>query len=703
MKKLYPPFSLKALCICLTLAFVGLPLARTVNGQTVSALQATYKDGQVFLTWTCPNKTDRQYNVYRSETKITDTTQLNSTTFIGYVRDSSSKNLRLSQILGGNRFYKIDNSGSSLQASQGLFVTTCTANGSYYYAVMVKKLSNQKEKKKIKLGKNSLKQSVAETIASPKPILQDSTVWNTGDTVKYYAWFGNNIEAPHFPAFCTQGFYGFNFYVIKRGNTAPFPLFAFYEGLKVNSLKGNGLDSFSKVTDCYILGFDDWLPVPNGGDVGENTFWSGYHEQYNFYSEDNPIPTSGIVKMFSQRRYIQSIYWAQKTFPIDTQRTYTVGVSNGGMGAFLTASIIPHKITAVYAVVPVFKLITIDNEDDQPEQMWGDTTTNLFTDILHPETGSPLRVFDLFDTRKMLRVNRNQSMPHYYTVFGKKDMTIYWTPFVPSFFDSLQYHGAGGISFWDQRKHSGSGKNFLDSETMPNWYSLANHRPYPAFAQCSINQNPGNGDPNQGDPFGAINGYLDWVRDSVSDHTCSISLKLFVRDLYVGGALHNVQHNSGTVDVTIRRAQQFKPLPGQTISWTNYDASNTLIQSGTFTYTGGLITIPGVVVNKTKNRLSLHISGCARSGGGPMAEDADNDFHLSVSYSGNTPELVVDAGQALLAHLTIYSSAGQVLLHRQQPLHEGVTILPVQVPTAGTYIAQLTVGRHVRSVVFSVP
>ncbi|MCS6991080.1 MAG: hypothetical protein NZL95_04390 [Chitinophagales bacterium] len=619
-----------AWCFYLATLFIGSRMPAL--GQTVSNLTATYRNGQVFLRWTCPKGTNRQYNVYRSTTKFTDVSQLNSSTFVGFVRDSSCKNIRLSEILGGSRYYKIDDNGTTLQKNQGLFVTTCTDNQAYYYAVMVVKLSSNTENKKIRSGKNTLSTPVQEAIAQPAPVFQDSVTWGHGDVVKYYTWFGNNMETAHFPALSSVGSYGFNFYVIRRGQATQYPLFAFYEGLRENSLKGNGLDSFKNITDCYILGFDDWLPTPNGNNTGENTFWSGYHEHYNFYEENNPIPTSGTVKMYSQRRYIQSILWAQRTFPLDTQRTYVVGVSNGGIGAYLTANLIPHKITAAYCVVPAFKLVTIDNSDDQPEQMWGDTASNLHTDILHPETGQPIRVFDLFDIRHMVRVNRNQKMPLMYSVFGKQDQTIVWSPIVTSFFDSLQRNAVGGISFWDQRKHNGNGKNFLDSETMPPWYSLVNNRPHPAFSNCSINQNPGNGNPANGDPYGAINGYLDWTRDSVFDGLCELRFQLFIRDFYVGGVLAPNQYHTCTADVTVRRAQNFKPQPGQLIKWKTFDANNTQIQSGSFVYLGGPLTIPGVMIHKSKSRLTISIDGCLRQAEQHPASEEAQRLRLEVRY-----------------------------------------------------------------------
>ncbi|MCY7410486.1 MAG: hypothetical protein LH473_09445, partial [Chitinophagales bacterium] len=224
------------------------------SAYVVKNLKATYSNGQVFLKWTTPASTNLKYNVYRSTTKFTSTSQLNSSTLIGNVRDSSCKNFRLSQILGGQRYFKTDNAGTTMAANKGLYVFTCLDNQSYFYCVTVTKLSNNVETKKINDGKNNLKTAIAESIANPQPVLQDSVTWGNDEQVLYYAWFVNNVDAPNFPAMCSQGSYGFNFYLIKRGNATTYPIFAFYEGLQENSLKGNGIDSFKNVTNCYILG-----------------------------------------------------------------------------------------------------------------------------------------------------------------------------------------------------------------------------------------------------------------------------------------------------------------------------------------------------------------------------------------------------------------------------------------------------------------
>jgi hypothetical protein len=98
------------------------------------------------------------------------------------------------------------------------------------------------------------------------------------------------------------------------------------------------------------------------------------------YKANNPIPTTGAVKMYTQKRYIQTILWARKYLPADTNKVFVIGISAGGFGAYLTANLVPDIITYAYCIVGDFKVIAIDN-NDTPCQMWGDTLKNLASDV----------------------------------------------------------------------------------------------------------------------------------------------------------------------------------------------------------------------------------------------------------------------------------------------------------------------------------
>src|SRR2546430_17694565 len=92
-----------------TILSFALTLAAFFKSQayTVSNLATEYHNGQIFLTWTNPSATNLQYNVYRSVLPLTLSSQLNSNTYLGFVRDSSSKNIFWSQQSKANIFYKI--------------------------------------------------------------------------------------------------------------------------------------------------------------------------------------------------------------------------------------------------------------------------------------------------------------------------------------------------------------------------------------------------------------------------------------------------------------------------------------------------------------------------------------------------------------------------------------------------------------------
>ncbi|MBA2407663.1 MAG: hypothetical protein H0V65_06700, partial [Chitinophagales bacterium] len=312
---------------------------------SVSNLTASYSNGQVFLTWTDPSESNLQYNIYRSNTKFTNTSQITSNKFLGFVRDNSSENIHLSQ--GGSQkvYYKIKDNGQPLTANQGLYVVTCTANQKYYYAVTITNLTTGIESKTITPGENALMTPVNETIAKPQPVFQKVVVASGGEEKQQYVQFGNNQETPLYPALNSTGSYGFNFYITKRGNAGNYPLVVIYEG--EGAIAGGGVGLDASISDCYVLGVDDWLPIPdNSGNIGDNTHYCCYHENFNIYSNNNPVPTKGIVKTYPQRRYIEAIHWAESHFPIDANRIYTKGTSATGFGALLTAFIIPEEIAA---------------------------------------------------------------------------------------------------------------------------------------------------------------------------------------------------------------------------------------------------------------------------------------------------------------------------------------------------------------------
>ncbi|MBK9732911.1 MAG: T9SS type A sorting domain-containing protein [Chitinophagaceae bacterium] len=598
-------------------AFILLFLLFTQSAHAflVSELQATYRYGQVFLTWKNSTTTNLQYNVYRSTSPL-NATNLNATTFLGYVRDNSAKNVRKASLYTGSFYFKITDSGSPLASDRGLYVATCTNNASYYYAVTIVNLSTGVEDKSLINSANSLAVPVAETIADPQAVLQLQNNETDGSVRYEYAMWGNNQNASHFPAFNNAGSYAHNFTVFKVGNSTNRSIYIQYKD--DNPFSNSGINV---CTDCNVIKIDDRLP--NGVD----SYWSGWNENYNMYSTTNPVATSGVVKMYTQARLKETIEWLRKNISADSNRVYLIGVSHNAFGALLTSQMWPNQVTAVSAKNAPIIIKPINNSPR--EEQWCDNLVNLNSDYNDPNTGLPILIWDLFSIYHMYGINKTRGIPFNEGINGKKDVTVGW---VQKFYwyDSVNVYNQGGAWYWDQRTHNNTGGLFLDEEVSPAFERFSLARSYPAFAYCSINQNPGNGTPTDGAPVGAINGYLDWNDASINDISTNYDITCFVKNFYAGGVLLANQYDSCTTNITFRRLQQFKPLVGQVITWAVRKNNGNVIQQGTMVYNGGPITLTGIKIYKVGSNISLSVPGCTTK----YYADTDHDGYGSSTDAG---------------------------------------------------------------------
>ncbi|MBA3649377.1 MAG: hypothetical protein H0W62_12635 [Chitinophagales bacterium] len=634
---------------------------------TVTGLKATFKSGQVFLTWVNPSFSNLKYKIYRSTSKITSSIQITSSAYLGYVMDNSSKNIRKSKLENKDYFFVTNAADGPLKSNQGLYVATSIKNKQYYYAVTVVTLNDDKENKTIVQGSNSLSKAVSETIEGPQPVLQQSETLKDG-TIQYeYVNWGDNQDAPGYPAFNNCGSYGYNFSVFKHGSGK--------SELFVLVKDDNPFEDASDLcSDCSVLKPDDWLPNEN------NTYWVGYNDQYDIYSASNPVFTTGIIKTYTQARMGQTLKWARLNLNVDSNKVYITGTSHNGFGAMFTGQLNTDQIAAVYGVVPPI-LIKAENGSSR-ERQWCDNSVDLPTDITDPRTNEPVPVWKLFDNRFMDRLNYDSYIPFMGGVNGKNDITVGW---VQKFhwYDSLNATRAGGTWYWDQRDHGGDGSQFTPDETKPDYERYAIHKSYPAFAYCSINQNPGDGDSKNGDPYGAINGYLDWEDGSLTDEACSYAVTCFVKDFYVGGKLDKEQYKSCTSDITLRRVQKFKPGMGEKISWAVKKEGNE-IQSGSFTYYGGAITLYGVKIYKSKSDISLKINKCSS---GKLAEDTLPDDQVKVVAIPDGYQLVLNLPSDDYIRLDIFDMSGKLISSRIIEMMRGLNSIPVFSPGNGVYVA----------------
>ncbi len=651
---------------------IAIIICSPAGAYTVTQLTATYQSGQVFLTWKNPDAVNLKYKVYRSTTEFTASSQLNSKNFLGYVRDSSGKNIRKSQLQQQDFYFVIKAGNAPLTPDRGLYAVTCTNKKNHFYAVTVVNLSTGIEDKNLTAGSNSLNTSVIEQKSTPQPVLQNTVIQPNGDFNYEYVIWGNNQDVSTYAAFNNCGSYGYNFTFVTREPGISSPLFIEFQ----DNDPFAQADS-SECNECNILVLDDWLPN------GNNTIWTGFNTNYDMYSNNNPVQTGGTVRMYTQNRLKNILQWAKAQPNMDPTKVYSSGFSHNGYGALLTSILHPDDIAATAETSAPIIIKAFPGSDR--ETQWCSYYSDVNSDILNPKTGDTLPIWHVFDLSTMFNLNMNRSLPYFTGVNGRQDVTVGWVQYL-LWYDSVNLNRQGGVWFWDQRNHSGQGKNFSVQETHPDFLRFSTNKSYPAFSYCSINQNPGNGDVNNGDPYGAINGYLDWDDASIKDKNCSYSIRCFIKDFYVSGVLQT-QYDSCTADITLRRLQKFEPVYGDVISWKVKNSNNKIVQQGSFTFSDTLPpTIYGAKVYKTGSTLSFSITNCLKEAV-PAVSAAEMEF----VRTGDGYNATVDLPSACNALISVSDLSGRIISSQMIPMQPGSNTFSVSLEH-GIFLLKLTSG-----------
>jgi len=139
----------------------------------------------------------------------------------------------------------------------------------------------------------------------------------------------------------------------------------------------------------------------------------------------------------------------------------------------------------------------------------------------------------------------------------------------------------------------------IAAEVRDGLYKLRWDRSVPAFGRCSLDNSPGNGDPDDGEPYGQINGYLFWKYDDVVDRADRWEMTVYL--------VPSCPEKTCTVDLTPRHRKAFGPRPGEKLRWSNtLVVTGKVVQSGTVTVDRhGLTTLKQLAVSKGSNRIRI--------------------------------------------------------------------------------------------------
>lgn len=319
-------------------------------------------------------------------------------------------------------------------------------------------------------------------------------------------------------------------------------------------------------------------------------WWTGYHENSGTWKSWR----DGVVRDYTQARLISFLDWASTKWKIDPTRVFTAGSSMGGSGSPSLALRRGDRIAWCVSWVGVHRPAESPQFASSYERVYGTVEWRL------PYQDRKTPAFEYFDDAAFLRRDPARETPLIVFANGKNDKAIGWGQ-AREFWNALQETHRPHVFRWGQGGH---GQRALLPGPNPGERELGIDvrlgRSLPAFSRCSLDDNPGDGNPESGMREGQSNLYLAWDTgpDDVVDQVGRWSIILRLN--------RQAPKDECTVDVTPRRCLQFRAREGLKVRWRNLTPEGAEAQSGEVAADAwGLVTVPDVRVTRGGNRLIL--------------------------------------------------------------------------------------------------
>ena len=318
-----------------------------------------------------------------------------------------------------------------------------------------------------------------------------------------------------------------------------------------------------------------------------STFWMGYNP-------DIALPMKGPKYRFDNftERYILFVMeWVQEFLGADKNRTYILGASMGGTAGVQLATHFPDRFAAVQAGVPIYSF-TWKQMGKMKGSAWRLTcSAGKFTAKNPALMPDGKELLDYSSGAKNI-ARSAVDMPPLFCTSGRRDSSIPWVN-NPPFFAAADRAKQFVSVYWNNGTHRMSQEAPKDMQI--NWKQLLKFRlneSFPVFSQFSDNRNFGNGDPKDGDLAGWVNRGISWhgVKDTADRYEIVLSVS------------HPDIKYPVSAAVTIRRRQNFRPVPGTEVTFSCGSVKGKVKISK-----DGLLTIPHVRFN-SKEGVKLVIS-----------------------------------------------------------------------------------------------
>ncbi|MBN2474187.1 MAG: hypothetical protein JXB62_06250 [Pirellulales bacterium] len=320
-------------------------------------------------------------------------------------------------------------------------------------------------------------------------------------------------------------------------------------------------------------------------------WWTGYHERYFEGPLDEKTWRQGVVRPYSQTRMLSFLDWVATRWDVDLSRTHVAGNSMGGSGSPMLAIRFPERIAWGVSWVGVHNPSQSPGFRGSYEGVYGKRSWDL-----RFEDGTP--VWNHFNDAWYLREHPEKEIGLICFSNGKNDSGIGW-PQAAEFARALQETRRPHVFVWGQSGHGQRARLpvSLSDRLMP--MDLRTDQSLPAFTGCSLDDEPGNGDPGDGDSEGQRNLYLAWRTDDIVDRADRWEMTVRL--------IEQAPAEACMVHVTPRRLQRLKLRPDQQVQWASVPPGESrATQTGQATADRhGLITLEDVQVTKSGNRLVL--------------------------------------------------------------------------------------------------
>ena len=537
------------------------PMVAVAGEPEVTGIRVVHRHGQTFVTWKDAAEGEEgakyRYSLYRSDQPITDDKRKQAELCFHGVLNNSARRF-------GSAFNMKDRfdpkkpmailaeGGDPLPLWSGLAVHTVRKNGKAYYAVVVtdEKLNRPS---RVVPGKNATTDPVAETVASVQPIkVFDSKsrgIYSPQTSITGQKRLPLRVEL-HASEGQGGGAGDYGDYYLYFGT----PQMGYRDGLPgVFSVE----ERREKGGNYLLLRSRDAIEHPSGARALE-THWFGYLcvPQLAAHREPRAYP-------YTERRMEWIIDWVVKKYDADPERAYASGGSMGAWGSTTYAFRHPERFAAVYPNRPRTR------------------QRGLSSLVAALPKGQPVMMddgkTDYFARMDMVKFAAEHSadLPFCGWCCGRRDGFATWQEQI-DMVKALTAARHGFAFAWNDGDHSSGSQPIAQVMKFYPPDKFARDRSYPAFANSSIDQNLGNGDPKDGDLEGGINLGFRW--DDIVDETDKWSARL----------ANDLAKEDMTADVTLRRCQKFKVQPNTEIRWSTSFGEAGKVRADH----AGLVTVP---------------------------------------------------------------------------------------------------------------